>query len=143
MDTLSTPRDQSWLLCTQLMYERSNVTVNPFMTLLPAIDHFSSNYVITTPTTSDFTNYVTVIINSNDNVDGLRLNGGNLLFHAVDVTPVEMFRTVYKSISASLDVKDTSFTISHIDKNVKFGLLVYGYKYRAAYGYPGGFVLTK
>ncbi|XP_076086149.1 uncharacterized protein LOC143056866 isoform X2 [Mytilus galloprovincialis] len=125
------------------MYERSNVTVNPFMTLLPAIDHFSSNYVITTPTTSDFTNYVTVIINSNDNVDGLRLNGGNLLFHAVDVTPVKKFNTVYKSISASLDVRYTSFTISHIDKNVKFGLLVYGYKYRAAYGYPGGFVLNK
>ncbi|XP_052081246.1 uncharacterized protein LOC127719271 [Mytilus californianus] len=123
------------------IYESS--TVNPFMTLLPAVDHFSSNYVITTPTNTNYTNYVTVIISSKDNEDGLRLNGGNLLFHAVDVTPVEMFRTVYKSISVSLNAKDTSFTISHIDKNVKFGLLVYGYKYRSAYGYPGGFSLTK
>ncbi|CAC5418020.1 unnamed protein product [Mytilus coruscus] len=55
------------------MYERSTVTVNPFMTLLPAVDQFSSNYVITTPTNSNYTNYVTVIISSNDNVDGLRL----------------------------------------------------------------------
>ncbi|CAC5418022.1 unnamed protein product [Mytilus coruscus] len=123
------------------IYENS--TVNPFMTLLPAVDHFSSNYVITTPTNTNYTNYVTVIISSKDNEDGLRLNGGNLLFHAVDVTPVEMFRTVYKSISVNLNTKDTSFTISHIDKNVKFGLLVYGYKYRSAYGYPGGFSLTK
>ena len=120
-------------------YEGPNL--NPFMTLLPAIKQFSDNYIITTPTINRYENYVTVIINQNDNEDGLRLNGGNLLFHALDITPITMFRDIFKSISVHLPNGEHIYKVTHLNKTVKFGLLVYGYKYNAAYGYPGGFLL--
>lgn len=120
-------------------YESPNL--HPFMTLLPAVKQFSNNYVITTPTMNKYDNYATVIIDARDGEDGLRVNGAHLLFHAVDDTPINMFNNVYKSISVRLDFNDTVYEIAHINKNVKFGLIVYGYKAGSAYGYPGGFIL--
>jgi hypothetical protein len=111
------------------------------MTLVPAVKQFSNNYVITTPTMNRYDNYATVIIDARDREDGLRVNGAHLLFHAVDDTPIKMFNDVYRSISVRLDFNDTVYEIAHINKNVKFGLIVYGYKDGSAYGYPGGFIL--
>lgn len=113
----------------------------PFMTLLPAINQYSNNYVVTTPSTLKFNSYITVIFKQSDDENGLRINGGNLLFHAVDRTPISRFREQYLSISVPLDMNESAYTITHTDPNVKFGVLVYGYGKTSStsYAYPGGF----
>lgn len=118
-----------------------NQTRSPFMTLLPGLNQYSNNYVITTPATLKYNSYATIIFKQSDDENGLRINGGNLLFHAVDRTPIERFREVYLSITVPLDMDVPSYSITHTDPTVKFGLLVYGYgkSSTSTYAYPGGF----
>ncbi|EDV20538.1 uncharacterized protein TRIADDRAFT_61038 [Trichoplax adhaerens] len=113
---------------------------DPFLTLVPAIEHYKSNYIVHIPSiaTSQYQiyhNYLVVMIPASYR-DGLLVNGNNL----TGIT----WHTVFTNGSldyacASIAITNATYTVSHVSDQVSFGLIQYGWSSQGiAYGFMGG-----
>ncbi len=111
--------------------QSDGVTADPFMTLIPPVEQFLPDYVISTPG-SPFTdpdaNYVNLTVPT-DAIATLRLDGA----------PVDpgLFTPIGSSgfSGAQLNISPGSHTLNNL---VPFGVVAYGFASFDSYGYPGG-----
>ncbi|XP_063436350.1 uncharacterized protein LOC134717788 [Mytilus trossulus] len=106
------------------------------MSIVPGIDHFSKEYVIAPPKFLSYTNYISIIIRSSD-VDGLRFVGNLLTVESTVIMARNESYTIVIKKMAGLSV----YKIRHVSTAALYGVIVYGFYGRTAYGYPAGFRL--
>ncbi|XP_063438610.1 uncharacterized protein LOC134719547 [Mytilus trossulus] len=118
------------LLCMYALTEGSGIS----MMIVPGIEHFSKEYVIAPPKDMFSTNCITIIIKTSD-VNGLRFVGNLLTVEStVIMARNESFTTVVKTMTGH-----SVYKIRHVSRTALYGVVVYGFKYDSAYGYPAGF----
>jgi len=109
-----------------------DVTSDPFMAIVPAINQFDTEHLIQTP--NGFTNYVNIVVPTANTSD-----------IALDDTPIESSQ--FTQVSANSQYSYAQISISEgahkVTGNVPFGLSGYGYADYDSYGYPSTLKLTK
>ncbi|XP_063438611.1 uncharacterized protein LOC134719549 [Mytilus trossulus] len=118
------------LLCLYALTENNGIS----MMIIPGIKQFSKEYVIAPPEDPNYTSYITITIKSSD-VDGLRFVG-NLL--AVESTVIMARNESYTSVVKKM-AGHSVYKIRHVSRNALYGVVVYGFRNKASYGYPAGF----
>lgn len=110
-------------------------TISPFLLLVPSLDQYSNNYKFHTPTKENLTHYLVFLVKSHD-VDQITLDGDtiNSKIEGLDVLLVN--GVIYLIIS--VEVSPGQHYVTHVDPNVKFGLLLYGFDDTQSYAYPVG-----
>ncbi len=115
---------------------------DPFMMIIPPVEQFGSDYVVSTPDHEpvEFTNYIN-IVSPTDQLEGLQLDGNPI--------PATSFITPFTAIGstgysgAQISVPIGSHSFKHHLPNVPFGVYSYGFAPSDSYGYPGGSRLAK
>ncbi|XP_028409545.1 uncharacterized protein LOC114532167 [Dendronephthya gigantea] len=126
--------------CQVVQYIRGG-TINgkyaiPSMLVLPSVSQFLSYYHVPVPKGEEYHHDSITIVIEKGNVDGLYWDG--LKFKSLRWKTVTGTNYVWTVI----DILDPNIiTVYHASSSVKFGLLIYGWKDRASYSYPGGFSL--
>ena len=115
-------------------------TTYPAQILIPAVTQYSNNYKFITPSNQPYDNYAAIIIRSDD-VSGLRFDGGKIYKMDADIKTVTDTETLYTVISMKITTGQHS--MDHVDDDVVFGLILYGFGGRHAYGMPAGLDLSK
>ncbi|KAL3879365.1 hypothetical protein ACJMK2_031663, partial [Sinanodonta woodiana] len=114
----------------------SSIFGDSIMMVVPGINQFSSEYLFPTKIDQiEMKHYVAVII-KNKSLSGLRLDG-NLV--VAKTFPVHFNEEDY--VVAVQELKGYFHNLTHIDRTIKFGALVYGFGYKSGYGFPAGFEL--
>ena len=109
---------------------------DPFMLMIPPVEQYRSNYIISTPAAQPvtFSNYLSVVI-ADDEKDGLRLDDQPL-------PSTVLWNNIpgQNLVGTTFAITIGSHTVHHVDKS-KFGLSTYGFASDDSYGYPGGLQL--
>ena len=134
---LSVAASQPVLLVQFSLGTKVDMTVSdPFMLMIPPIEQYRSNYIISTPAGHPvkFSSYLSVII-ADDEKDGLRLDDQPL-------SSTVLWNNIagQNLVGATFAIATGSHTVHHVDKS-KFGLSTYGFAKHDSYGYPGGLQL--
>lgn len=111
---------------------------DPFMMIIPPVEQFGSDYVISTPSADpvSFENYINIVAPTN------QLNG--LLLDNTQIPP-DRFTVIGSTeySGAQLTISTDTHEIKHDLPNVPFGVYSYGFAASDSYGYPGGSRLAK
>ncbi|XP_053380768.1 IgGFc-binding protein-like [Mercenaria mercenaria] len=106
----------------------------PFMTVILGLKNYISSYIfVISPSYSNFENYLTVIIKAS-NKTGILLDGQPLpyMYNYTVSKPLDEYVVFVSHISTGFH------NLTHIDKLVNFGALLYGFNSGSGYGYPAG-----
>jgi len=121
-----------------------NVVSDPFMLIIPPSEQFGSDYVISTPAAEPVSfdkNFVNIVAPTAQ-LAGLRLDGMPIEFNKeTDANFTRIGLTDYSGAQKQVGIG--VHTVSHLQPNVPFGLVSYGFANSDSYGYPGGFRLAK
>ena len=109
-----------------------DVTSDPFMAIVPAINQFDTEHIIQTPT--GFTDYVNIVAPT-ANVGDIMMDGAAIASSEFTTVPGN---TSFSTAQIQIDEGSHDFTSS-----VPFGLLGYGFADYDSYGYPSSLRLTK
>ena len=117
-----------------------HVPGDPFMALVPAVSHYTNLFTlpIVNSSLNDFTHYLNIIIPAEhyqpDQIfmDGQSLQSRELEFVAI----VRNGETM--AYASQVEVNATTHTLIHGNSRGLFGVVSYGFAYRAAYGHVGG-----
>ena len=109
---------------------------DPFMTVVPAINQYSNNYVI--PIFRQFpTNFITIFVSPEHyqpqdiHVDGVNLEDSNW-------TAIYCLNNTTCGYSTYIDLAAGNHQIYHQNKTATIGVIAYGFDRTFSYGYPGG-----
>lgn len=108
----------------------------PFMTLVPAVEHYENQYTFITPDVADFNNYFT-IVTLQKHVDDIR-------FDDIQITRIRYIEQHLLNadgeywVSLSIMIPSGVHTLKHAHSDVGFGAIGYGFKPYDAYGFPLG-----
>jgi hypothetical protein len=108
-----------------------NVTSDPFMALVPALNQFDTKHIINT--LNGFTNYVNIVVLTTG-INDVELDGVNIDANEFSVVG----STSYSS--AQIQVSTGKHTLISSEKK---GILAYGYASHDFYAYPSSLRLTK
>ncbi|XP_063442778.1 uncharacterized protein LOC134723070 [Mytilus trossulus] len=116
-----------------------NTSISPFMSIIPAITQFSNDYIVAGPSIFSYLhipyrNFLSIVIDQ-IYASGLRMNGN--VVQALEETSIPLENVNYKCMIVNLSGSSAD-KISHLQSNIMFGAIVYGYGYDEAYGYPAG-----
>ena len=118
-----------------------SVPSDPFMTIVPPYDQYSSKYTLVTvpPVIQSYTHYLNIFIRSLFyQPDGILLNGQPISKLNTTFVPIKRFG-VTEVYAAQIDVTGGVQTIEHnSSKTAQIGVITYGYGHTNSYGYPGG-----
>lgn len=109
-----------------------DVTSDPFMTLIPAINQFDTRHIINTP--NGFTNYINIVVPT-ANIGSIIMDGTAI--SSSNFTPVSG-NSAYST--AQLSITEGSHVLT---SSVPFGLVGYGFADADSYGYPSSLKLTQ
>ena len=113
---------------------------NPSNILIPAVTQYSNHYKFITPSHQPFDNHAAIIVRSDD-FSGLRVDGGKIYHMDTDIKTVTDTDALYTVIS--LNIAAGQHSVDHVDDDVVFGLILYGFGNGHAYGMPAGLDLSK
>lgn len=115
---------------------------DPFMTSVPPVEQYLSNYSFTTITSlrpeTQFRNFISIAIERR-HADGLLLDGEAFKLTKYYVNWTDIVSAYYTNFtSATYEIQPGFHTIRHVDSNVRFGATAYGLKFQEAYGHSLG-----
>ena len=116
-----------------------NSQTYPSQILIPTVTQYSNHYKFITPSNQPYDNHAAIIIRSDD-VSGLRFDGGKIYNMEADIKTVTDTDALYTVIS--LNITAGQHSVNHVDDDVVFGLILYGFGDRHAYGMPAGLDLS-
>ena len=118
-----------------------HVLSDPFMTVVPPYDQYSSKYTLVTvpPVIQSYTHYLNIFIrNLFYQPDEILLNGQPISQLNTTFVPIKRFG-VTEVYAAQIDIAGGVQTIEHnSSKTAQIGVIAYGYGSYNSYGYPGG-----
>lgn len=116
-------------------FAADSVLSDPFMTAIPAVQHYDSSYMVfppTPPTDKVYINYLQISIQESYS-SGLRFNDSAI--QNVSWIPAANSNYVF----ASIPISQGTHLLTHNDSNVNFGLVGFGWgSSMAGYGYLEG-----
>jgi hypothetical protein len=116
-----------------------NTLFDPFMSIVPATNQYSNDYVVFVPLyqTKRFTSFVSITVNTSEIQEIQAIHQGNLN-STLSLTPCIVVKgTSYSTCHLNL-TKDGSYRIFHNNPRATFALLTYGTLIKESYGFPGG-----
>ena len=118
-----------------------NYTGDPFMAILPPIDHLSGNLTFANfdSPVQNFEHYVNIIVPAEFfQPDKVYFNNIKLSQMASNIVPIlDGSKVAYYGVQVT--VRAGSHTLDHANPFAHFGILVYGFAYGASYGYPAAY----
>ena len=118
-----------------------SVPSDPFMTMVPPYDQYSSKYTLVTvpPVIQSYTHYLNIFIRSLFyQPDEILLNGRPISKLNANFVPI-MRLGVTEVYAAQINITGGVQTIEHnSSKTAQIGVISYGYGTYNSYGYPGG-----
>ena len=122
-----------------------HVPGDPFMALVPAVSHYTNLFTlpIVNSSLNDFTHYLNIIIPAEHyQPDQIFLDGQSLQSLALEfVAIVRNGETM--AYASQVEVSATTHTLIHGNSRGLFGVVSYGFAYRASYGHIGGMRLPQ
>ena len=112
----------------------------PSQILIPAVTQYSNHYKFITPSNQPYNNHAAIIIRSDD-VSGLRVGGENIYKMDADIKTAVDSDALYNVIS--LNITAGIHVVNHVDPDVVFGLVLYGFDTDQSYGMPTGLDLGR
>ena len=120
-----------------------SVPTDPFMSIVPPCDQYSSKYTLVTVPQSvqRYKHHLNLFIgNASYQPDDILLNGRPISSLDVTYVPIWQFGEI-EVYAARIDIAGGVQTIEHnSSKTAQIGVIVYGYGQFNSYGYPGGLV---
>ena len=125
-----------------LSFRADRITGDPFMMMIPPIEQYSNGYVFIVP--SDFSiNYITMFVTpeyfqpEKIFVDDISQEGADwTTIYCTDGIYCADGHVAYASLEAG------EHHLYHNDTSAVIGVVVYGFRFAASYGYPGGLQLS-
>ena len=122
-----------------------NVPSDPFMALVPGVSHYTNlcTLPIIDSSLNNFTHYLNIIIPTEHyQPDQIFLDGHSLQSLALEfVTITHNGETM--AYGCQVEVNATTHTLIHGNSRGVFGVISYGFAYRASYGHIGGMRLPQ
>lgn len=114
-------------------------TGDPFMMNTVPVEQYSNNYTISAD--SSFSNHMTITVGvSHFNAERIFVDRETIASR--DWTPIYCSSTVVCGYGTMFSVTAGTHYVYHSDSHAKINVLVYGFEYHTAYGYPGGMELN-
>ena len=111
---------------------------DPFMTMIPPSEQYSSNYTFVAQ--SGFENAITVTVASEFfNTEDIILNGNSL--NSANWTEIYCSTQTVCGYGTQISVSVERNFVYHRDSTAKIGTIVYGFRRHTSYGYPAGMLL--
>ena len=118
-----------------------SVRSDPFMTMVPPYDQYSSKYTLVTvpPVIQNYTHYLNIFVRSLFyQPDEILLNGQPISELNTTFVPIMRFGLT-EVYAAQIHITEGVQTIEHYSsKTAQIGVITYGYGQTNSYGYPGG-----
>lgn len=116
-----------------------NVSADPFMMLIPPVEQYRNEYLITTfktrsPSTEEY--FMNIVIKGDDR-NGVLLNGGAITDTWNPISCNETMVCAY-GVQLSINVSDGAQRVFHESSSVAFGVTVYSFGVRVGQGYVAG-----
>lgn len=116
-----------------------NVSADPFMMLIPPVEQYRNEYLITTfktrsPSTEEY--FMNIVIKGDDR-NGVLLNGGAITDTWNPISCNETMDCAY-GVQLSINVSDGAQRVFHESSSVAFGVTVYSFGVRVGQGYVAG-----
>ena len=114
-------------------------TGDPFMLNIPPVEQYSNNYTLRAD--PSFSNHMTITV-------GLSYFNPERIFVDQDTiassrwTPIYCSSSVVCGYSTMFGITSGTHYVYHSEPCAKIGVLLYGFEYHTAYGYPGGMELN-
>ena len=121
-----------------------NVSADPFMMLIPPVEQYRNEYLITTfetrsPSTEKYFMNIVIKGDSNEDRDGILLNGGAITNTWIPIScEGNDQRPCGYGVQLSINVSNGAQRVSHDSSNVFFGVTVYSFGVRVGQGYVAG-----
>ena len=122
-----------------------NVPSDPFMTLVPAVSHYANSFTLPVVNSSlnNFTHYLNIIIPAEHyQPNQIFLDGQSLQSLALECVAIVHDGQIV-AYGCQVEVNATTHTLSHGIRTGVFGVISYGFAYRASYGHVGGMQLPQ
>lgn len=118
-----------------------NASADPFMMIIPPIEQYRDEYLVTTFRTKSFPEkyFVNIVIEAEFDRELVLLNGFNIAETWTEI-PCEGDepRTCAYGVQVNVNVSDGALLLSHKFPNVPFGVTVYSFGIRVGQGYVAG-----
>ena len=121
-----------------------NVPSDPFMTLVPAVSHYTNSFTLPVVNSSlnDFTHYLNIIIPTEHyQPDQIFLNGQSLQSLALESIAI-IHDGMTMAYGCQVKVNATTHTLIHGNRGL-IGVISYGFAPSASYGHAGGMKMPK
>ena len=122
-----------------------HVPGDPFMALVPAVSHYTNLFTlpIVNSSLNDFTHYLNIIIPAEHyQPDQIFMDGQSLQSLALEFVAI-VHNGETMAYASQVEVNATTHTLIHGNSRGLFGVVSYGFAYRASYGHIGGMQLPQ
>ena len=122
-----------------------NVHGDPFMALVPAVNHYTSSLTlpIVNSALNDFTHYLNIIIPAEHyQPDQIFLDGRSLQSRALEFVAI-VLNGETMAYASRVTVSATTHTLIHRNSTGRIGVMSYGFDHGASYGHIGGIRLPQ